>query len=131
MKYEEVIEIIERVRNGEKAEDIIDLEQETVDEEVTPQQALEVVKEAMICRTCKKPLVNGDELFVCKECAEKSREQFYQTDMWKALKDKDENSWTWLLGLMWIAGVFGWKGNNDKNEITCDSCDENKNKDLS
>ncbi len=111
MKHEEVLEIIKRVRNGEKAEDIIDFEQETFDGEITPKQALEVVNEALICKTCKKPLVSGDELFVCKECAEKSREQFYQIDIGKALKDKGENDWSWFFGLMVIAGIFS---NGDK-----------------
>lgn len=113
MKYEEVLEIIERVRNGEKAEDIIDFEQETDDGEITPQQALEVVNEALICSTCKKPIVDKGELFVCKECAEKSREQFYQTDIGKALKDKPNDGWWWFLVLMLIAD---WGKKDDTDE---------------
>ena len=114
MKYEEVLEIIERVRNGEKAEDIIDFNQPTRSGEITPSQALEAINEALICSTCKKPIVDKGELFVCKECAEKSREQFYQTDIGKALKERNDNGWFWILGLILIAGIFGWNGDKDE-----------------
>ena len=116
MKYEEVLEIIERVRNGEKAEEIIDFEQPTRSGEITPSQALEVVNEALICKTCKKPIVDKGQVFVCKECAEKSREQFYQTDIGKTLKERNDNGWSWILGLILIAGIFGWNGDKDKKE---------------
>jgi hypothetical protein len=53
-------------------------------------------------------------LFVCKECAEKSREQFYQTDIGKALKENDDNGWSWLFGLMVIAGIFADGDNSTK-----------------
>ena len=116
MKYEEVLEIIERVRNGEKAEDIIDFEKETADGEITPQQALEAINEALICKTCKKPIVDKGKLFVCQECVEKSREQFYQTEIGKALKENENNDWSWILGLILIAGIFGWNGDKGKKE---------------
>ena len=109
-EYEEIFEIIKRVKNGEKAEELIDFDRENICG-LTPQQALEFVNEALYCCSCKRQL-KEDELFTCKECLEKSKEHFYNTEIGKSLKDSGDNGWGWLFGLM----IFSSLGNNNDKD---------------
>ena len=113
MKYEEVLEIIERVRNGEKAEDIIDFNQPTRSGEMTPSQVFDLALNSITCRECEK-LLKGNEMFFCKDCVRKSQEHFSKVTLGKEFDEKD--NWTWAIGLMAVASIFGWNGDKDKKE---------------
>lgn len=112
MANEELYSIVQRVKNGEKAEEIIDFSRQNIDG-LSPEEALEFINSATICNTCKKNLEN-EELFFCKNCVEKSKEHFYQTGIGKALKNRGDNGWGWIFGLMFFAGLGN--NNNDKDK---------------
>lgn len=115
MANEKLYSIIQRVKNGEKAEDIIDFSRESIDG-YTPNEVLDLVKRATICNMCKKPL-KDNELFFCNECNKKSQEHFAKKVFDREYKEEDK--WTWTLGLIMVAGLFGFgkdNNNNDKND---------------
>lgn len=111
MESKELYSIIQRVKKGEKAEDIIDFSRESIDG-YTPKESLELVKRATICNLCKKPL-KDNELFFCNECTKKSQDHFAKKVFDREYKEEDK--WTWLLGLLMIANIFN-NGNNDNND---------------
>ena len=107
MANKELYSIIQRVKKGEKAEDIIDFSRESIDG-YTPEKALEFVKEVTICKFCEKPLTEN-EMFVCKDCLKN------QNELFSKLSPKD-NDWTWTLGLIIVAGLFGFGKDNNNND---------------
>ena len=108
MANEELYSIIQRVKNGEKAEDVIDFSRESIDG-YTPEKALEFVKEVTICKFCEKPLTEN-EMFVCKDCLKDQNELF-------AKSSPKDNDWTSILGLIMVAGIFGFgKDKNNKKD---------------
>ena len=110
MKKEEVFEIIKRVRNGEKAEDIIDFTQPTRSGEITPTEVFSLAINNIFCQECGKKL-QGEEMFFCGDCIKKSQEDFSQGAF--GIKYDEKDKWTWLIGLMMVAGIFS---NGDKKE---------------
>ena len=110
MKHEEVFEIIKRVRNGEKAEDIIDFNQPTRSGEIPPDEVFFLANNNIFCQECGKKL-QGEEMFFCGDCVKNTKEDFSQSAFGIRYDEKDK--WTWLIGLMMVAGILS---NGDKKE---------------
>lgn len=61
-----------------------------------------------ICLECGKP-ISKDYKYFCEDCYESSIKKVIEN----CLKDND---WTWTLGLLVVASLFGFNGdNNGKN----------------
>lgn len=65
-----------------------------------------------LCLECGKPITD-DSKFFCKDCLGKSKEHFSQKVLGREYKEED--NWTWMLGLLMVASLFGFGGDKDND----------------
>ena len=76
----------------------------------------EEIKDRMannLCLECGKPLIDDSKLF-CKDCLGKLKEHFSQKVFGREYKEED--NWTWVIGLLMVASLFGFGGDNENND---------------
>ena len=66
-----------------------------------------------LCLECGKPLTEDSKLF-CKDCLGKSKEHFSEKVFGREYKE--EYDWTWVFGLMMVASLFGFGGDNKNDD---------------
>ena len=66
-----------------------------------------------LCLECGNPLTNNSKFF-CKDWLVKSKEHFSQKVFGREYKEEDD--WTWFFGLMMVASLFGFGGDNKDND---------------
>lgn len=102
MTFDEFYGILERVRNGEKAKDIIDFAQPTRSNGITPSEAFSLCMDNIYCKECGKKL-QGKEMFYCFDCSNKAKEKYSQGLLGKEYDKNDKMSWVLCLALVsWI-----------------------------
>lgn len=63
-----------------------------------------------VCLHCKKPITDDRE-YICLECIKEFERRIKE----KYLPD-GETAWSWLLGLIVVADIFGFGSDKSKND---------------